>query len=245
MNLCIDIGNTRIKFAIFDQENKMVALELANDWDITLLSGLLKQFPIQAAIISSVRDEDIALRTFLQKHLKTVLNLNSDTALPIHNQYQTPKTLGKDRIAAVVGALRLYPNRNLLVLDAGTCITYDFVDTHQNYWGGSILPGINMRLQSMHHFTAKLPLLEPTLPNNFVGDTTATAMLTGVFYGVLHELNGFRKQYSAKYGAIQVVITGGDSSYFESQLKNEIFAQPNLVLIGLNHILHYNSPEQK
>lgn len=240
MNLCIDIGNTRIKFAIFQKDGQLVNLQWQKDWNTSFLQHIVTDFAIEAAIVSSVRGEQQELVRQLHQLLPIVLVLDHQLPLPIHNQYKTPKTLGKDRLAAVVGALALYPHTNLLVVDAGTCITYDFLDSHKNYWGGSILPGIKMRLDSMAHFTAKLPLLAPVIPKGFVGNTTDTAMQTGVFYGVLHELKGFAKQYSDKYGAIQVVITGGDSTYFESQLKNEIFAQPNLVLIGLNHILHYN-----
>lgn len=240
MNLCIDIGNTRIKFAIFHENGQLINLQWQKDWDTNLVQQITNNFAIKAAIISSVRGEQEGLVKLLQSTVPVVIVLDSQLPLPIHNQYKTPHTLGKDRLAAVVGALALYPNTNLLVVDAGTCITYDFLDRDRNYWGGSILPGIKMRLDSMAHFTSKLPLLSPSAPIDFVGNTTEAAMQTGVFYGVLHELKGFEKQYSAKYGAIQVVITGGDSTYFESQLKNEIFAQPNLVLIGLNHILHYN-----
>ncbi len=240
MNLCIDIGNTRVKTAVFDQQNKLQELEISLDFELQNLAAIIQKYGCTAAIVSSVRTKEKPLEIFLKKELKTVLNLKSTTPIPIQNDYQTPQTLGKDRLAAVVGATALLAQQNVLVVDAGTCITYDFVTKQGVYKGGSILPGIVMRFESMAHFTAQLPLVKAEVLTSFVGTTTPSSMQTGVLYGVLHELRGFRKQYEAKFGTIQVIVTGGDTTYFESQFKNEIFAQPNLVLVGLNKILNYN-----
>lgn len=240
MNLCIDIGNTRVKFAVFDAAANLIDLVLHPTLEQDVIQRLLSQYAVTAVILSSVRADHQEIRTWLATQLQAVYWLDAQLEVPILNHYLTPQTLGKDRLAAVVGAVALYPHQNILVVDAGTCITYDFVDEQRNYWGGSILPGLQMRLDAMTHFTAKLPALQLEVPKDWVGNTTISAMQTGAFWGVLHELEGFKHQYSAKYGAITLVITGGDSTYFESQLKNEIFAQPNLVLIGLNTILEYN-----
>lgn len=240
MNLCIDIGNTKTKLAVFDKEGNLqffLGEEVINNKSI---AAILEKFDIQQAIISSVRGDNEELKKYLEQRLKTVIELSYQTKVSIKKDYCTPETLGNDRLAVAVGAAYLYPNENVLIVDAGTCITYDFVTKEGVYKGGSILPGIVMRFRALHHFTAKLPLVEPLILEDFVGKSTATSIQTGIMQGVLHELRGFGEQYQQKYGIIRLVITGGDTSYFESQLKNVIFAQPNLVLIGLNQILVYN-----
>jgi len=241
MNLCIDVGNTRIKVAAFSQTGELLELAVHDNWPQEALVTMIEKYNCQAGIVSSVRENAQEQANLLQTYLQKVCLLTADLPTPIQNQYKTPKTLGKDRLAAVVGATKLLPQKNVLVVDAGTCITYDFVTAANVYHGGSILPGIDMRFKSMHHFTAKLPLVQRTTLTHFIGNTTQTALQTGVLFGVLHELRGFRQQYEAQFGDIAVIVTGGDASYFESQLKSEIFAQPNLVLIGLNQILNYNT----
>jgi len=240
MNLCIDVGNTRVKLALFDVKSRLVTLQIVPNLTIEVLTELLLEYQIQYAILSSVRSEHQAVRAWLSEQLKQLVWLDKTLPLPVKNEYKTPKTLGKDRIAAVIGATVLFPDENVLVVDAGTCITYDLVSQNAVYKGGNILPGIDMRFQAMAHFTAKLPLVESSEMESFIGNTTETSMQTGVLFGVLHELRGFRALYSQEFGNIKVIITGGNASYFESQLKNEIFAHPNLVLIGLNKILDYN-----
>jgi len=240
MNLCIDVGNTQVKLGVYDSNNSLLWFSKHPELTITVLDALFSKFEIKQAILSSVRVEHRVVLEFLKTQLKTVLQLSSKTKVPLQSQYQTPKTLGNDRLAAVVGANALYPNEGVLVMDSGTCITYDFVSSDATYMGGSILPGINMRFQALHELTAKLPLIKQEYLDSFIGTSTKTSIQTGVLYGVLHELKGFKWQYEREFGNIKVIVTGGDASYFESQLKNEIFAQPKLVLIGLNTILNYN-----
>lgn len=240
MNLCIDVGNTQVKLGAYNVSGQLEHYERIANLNEKDLEKILKQWGIEYAILSSVRAEHEGVVDYLKQHLKKVLKLSSELPLPITNEYQTPRTLGNDRLAGVIGASTLYPNENLLVVDAGTCITYDFITKDNIYFGGSILPGIEMRFKALNHFTAKLPLVEKVELNSFIGNTTQTSIQTGVLFGVLHELKGFKQQYQAKFGNIKVIVTGGDTSFFESQLKNEIFAQPNLVLIGLNKILEYN-----
>lgn len=240
MNLCIDVGNTRVKLAVLNATNQLMDLQFVDVLEQVHVQKMLEQYACRHAIISSVRGAQPTIKAWLAKELETVLELTATLPVPIQNRYKTPKTLGKDRLAGVVGAMALYPDENVLVVDAGTCITYDFISKTKDYWGGNILPGIVMRFKSMAHFTAKLPLVAQEPLDSFIGNSTKTAMQTGVLYGVLHELSGFKQQYEQQFGHIRVIVTGGDASYFESQFKNEIFAQPNLVLIGLNKILNYN-----
>jgi type III pantothenate kinase len=240
MNLCIDVGNTQVKLGVYDSKDSLLWFSKHPELTIAVLETLFLKFEIKQAILSSVRVEHAVVLEFLEANLKIVLQLSSKTNVPLQSQYQTPETLGNDRLAAVAGANALYPKNGVLVIDAGTCITYDFVTADAKYLGGSILPGITMRFQALHELTAKLPLIEQAHLDSFIGTSTKTSIQTGVLYGVLHELRGFKLQYEQEFGNIKVIVTGGDASYFESQLKNEIFAQPKLVLIGLNKILNYN-----
>lgn len=240
MNLCIDIGNTQVKLGVYDLDGLLVWFSIEPKLTIKVLKVLCSKFEIERAILSSVRLEHDETVRFLKEQLKTVIQLSYQTNVPLDSQYLTPKTLGNDRLAAAVGATVLYPTEGVLVVDAGTCITYDFVTANSVYMGGSILPGIKMRFQALHEFTAKLPLIEQDSLESFIGTSTKSSIQTGVLFGVLHELKGFKLQYEQQFGNIKVIVTGGDASYFESQLKNEIFAQPKLVLIGLNKILNYN-----
>lgn len=240
MNLCIDVGNTQVKLGVYDSKDCLLWFSKHPELTIAVLETLFLKFEIKQAILSSVRVEHRLVFDFLEQTLKTVLQLSSKTNVPLQSQYKTPETLGNDRLAAVVGANVLHPKNGVLVIDAGTCITYDFVTADATYMGGSILPGIKMRFQALHELTAKLPLIEQEDLDSFIGTSTKTSIQTGVLCGVLHELRGFKSQYEQEFGNIKVIVTGGDASYFESQLKNEIFAQPKLVLIGLNKILNYN-----
>lgn len=240
MNLCIDVGNTQVKLGIYDTAGNLLALLKYNKLELTFLQKILDDWDIKNAILSSVRAEQEQVLRYLEQQLELVVQLSSSTAVPIGNLYQTPQTLGNDRLAVSVGAKALYPNEGVLIVDAGTCITYDFVRGDGTYMGGSILPGITMRFRALHELTAKLPLVEPQPLDSFIGTSTHSSIQTGVLQGVLHELRGFKAQYEQQFGPIRTIVTGGDASYFESQLKNEIFALPNLVLVGLNNILNYN-----
>lgn len=238
MNLCVDIGNTQIKMGYYNKQGFLEDVTVLSDWKAINLEENLKEWKIERAIISSVRQEDKELTQYLEERLEDVHILSTALPLPIVVEYATPETLGNDRLAVAVAAAAIFPDRNVLIVDAGTCITYDFVK-EGHYLGGSILPGIDMRFRAMHEFTAKLPLVESTNLHSFVGYNTETSLQTGVLYGVLHELEGFAAQYREQFGPIIVMVTGGSLPYFESQLKNKIFAQYNLVLDGLNVILEY------
>jgi type III pantothenate kinase len=179
------------------------------------------------------------MEDILTKAGKFIL-LTELTPLPVKNHYQTPKSLGKDRIAAVTGAWSMFPGRNILVIDAGTCITYDFINQQGEYPGGGISPGIRMRFKAMHTFTGKLPLIEPEDFDDLIGKSTTESLLSGVYNGVTGEIREIVRLYREKYGDVMVLITGGDHELLNNKLKISIFAVPDLVLLGLNEIFDYN-----
>ena len=235
--LAIDVGNTRTKYAIFAESKLIVADELKKQADLT---EIITNYAIEKAIISSVShlEQAIAPLSVLNK----VITLTIATPVPIINKYNTPHTLGMDRLAGVVGACALYPKQNALVIDAGTCITFDFIDCDHIYYGGSISPGLAMRFKAMHTFTGKLPLVQQAETANvpLIGSNTTECLQSGVFHGTVAEVDGLLAEYKKQYPDLITVVGGGDASFFEKNLKARIFAEPNLVLIGLNHILNYN-----
>ena len=188
-------------------------------------------------LISSVRQNEP--KEFPQE--KTAW-LNSKTLLPISIDYQTPHTLGLDRIASAVGAWDEFAGKNSLIIDLGTCITYDLITRDGTFRGGAIAPGIMMRAKSMHQFTGKLPLIElkAAEPTHFPGKTTAESMRLGVLQGVFHEISGYIYQLEEEIEDLHVILTGGDTSYFETKIKAPIFVRPEIILTGLNRILLYN-----
>lgn len=232
MNLVIDIGNTRVKAGLFEQTELVQFLE-AEDW---------KQLPLLDHKIESCIVSNVGETVDVSEKLGDIeiMELGSKTPLPIELKYNSPETLGKDRIALAVAGSNLYPNLNVLVIDMGTCITYDLINKEEQYLGGNISPGLNMRLKAMHTFTGNLPLVKLDAQTVMLGKDTETSMQSGVFHGILHEMDGMISAYKQEYDDLTVVLTGGDASLFESQLKNRIFVTPNLVLIGLNRILTYN-----
>lgn len=245
MNLIIDIGNTRTKIGLV-KGDEIIAIRVVDRLTIEILEILKLTNPIQAIIISNVGEAtSLSVLDKIKSWNILFIKLSHETPLPIINKYKTPETLGKDRLAAVVGAKYYYSSMNCLVIDAGTCLTYDFITEDNCYLGGSISPGIEMRYKAMHEFTASLPLLNKQRLNTFVGYNTVTAMRTGVEAGLTFEVQGFINKYIHKFGQIKVIMTGGDAEYLASKLKNSIFVSPNLVLIGLNKILTYNANLQE
>lgn len=238
MNLAIDIGNSRAKLGVFDGQT-LIHRPVLKKVSLENIKALVDQFSIQQTILSTVADYPEALDTYLQDKTFYV-KLSPDTPLPIQNDYKTPETLGRDRIAAAAGAWHLHPDEHALVIDAGTCITIDFVHKDGVYMGGTITPGIRLRYKAMHHFTARLPLVKRQRLDGYIGYSTESCMRVGAQMGAELEIDGFISHYKKEFGEINVLITGGDANYFVSQLKNQIFAHPNLVLTGLNQILEHN-----
>lgn len=239
MKLIIDIGNTFVKVAIFE-EKQLLDVSTFEDFSIEKISRIEEKYPkITAAIVSSVKSYDQSIKEYLQKKY-FFIELNESTSIPIESAYKTPKTLGNDRIAAVTAAFDLYPRSNILVIDAGTCITYDLINNLGVYAGGSISPGIEMRFKALNSFTAKLPLLKYKDIDYITGISTEQSILSGVINGVSAEIDGIIMNYQKNYENLTVILSGGDYIYFDKRLKNNIFALPNIVLRGLNIILDFN-----
>jgi len=239
-NLVIDIGNTLTKFAIFDNDNLLHAEHFTNI-NADTLTNLLKEYPIKKAIISSVKkDKDKEAWQHILQTKTQLTYFNAAMAIGIQNHYLTPQTLGLDRLAAVTGAKYLYPNKSNLVIDGGTCITYDYIDGEGNYFGGSISPGLTMRYNALNYFTSGLPVVKADGDfNDGYGNSTVSAMQSGVQNGIKYELSGFIENYSKAGKQLNIILTGGDSIFFDTLLKNSIFApyikiEPQLVLKGLN-----------
>jgi len=241
MNLTIDSGNTSAKLMIFNRDKVKKSLFLKK---LTLkdLKKIFSDFEIQSSILSAVVETEKSNLDFLRSN-SSFIRLNSSTKLPIKNKYQTPATLGTARLASVIGASALFPGVNVLVIDVGTCIKYDFINSKKEYLGGSISPGLNMRFAALHNFTDRLPLIKSENTNKLTGATTKESILTGVQSGMIHEMNGFIKVYQERYRSLKVVMSGGDAPMFGKSLKSSIFAAPNLIHLGLHEILKFNAKQ--
>ncbi len=241
MNLIVDVGNSFVKFAVF-QNGKLIhkiVSELSHFNDT--YKNIKDEFSdIEKVIISSVGKLELSQIEIIKKQ-DNVLVLDSEAKLPFENLYKTPKTLGVDRIALVSAAVRQFPNKNVLIIDVGTCITYDFITSKKQYLGGAISPGIRLRYHSLHNLTANLPLLDSEIPKNIIGQSTSEAIHSGVINGVLKEIEGVIDEYQKKYSDLTVILTGGDTNFLSNQLKNSIFANSNFLLEGLNFILEFNT----
>jgi type III pantothenate kinase len=240
MNLAIDIGNTRVKTAVFEN-NKLIELSVFDKVEIlSEIKNILKKYTISKGIMSNVASVSDSLMKDLQE-LVNIKVVSSTTEVPFENLYKTPKTLGVDRIALVAGAVNQFSGENVLVIDAGTCITFDFVNSKREYLGGAISPGLQMRFNSLNHFTANLPLLEKEEASNFIGKDTKESINSGIVNGVIQEIDGVINQYKKKFLHLTVVLTGGDTIFLAKQLKSSIFANQNFLLKGLNTILIFNT----
>lgn len=244
MNLIIDLGNTFIKFFIYNNENlydsKVLEYPKEIDFLADLLFSNLDGVKIENVIISSVVIYNQMFINKMKSIFKNVIFLDSSIKLPILNFYKTPETLGYDRIAGVVAANYLFPNTNILVIDAGTAITYDIITSNSEYLGGNISLGLEMRFKALNTFTKKLPLLSKNENESFIGDNTNEAIILGVQSGLIFEIQGYIDFFNKKYDNNKIIFTGGDTFFFEKKVKRTIFAIPNLISIGLNRILKYN-----
>jgi type III pantothenate kinase len=243
MNLVIDMGNTSVKFGLFSSGELKAHLVLLEFRMSELHHFLNENGTPQNVILSSVINKNEELETFLSTNF-FLIKLDSKTFLPVEKLYKTPETLGNDRIAAAVGANNLFPSQNVLAVDAGTCIKYDFVNAENQYLGGNISPGLDMRFKSLNAFTAQLPLVSKAEDNELYGSSTEQAIRLGVQLGALEEVKGLINRFKARYDDMKVVLTGGDLPFFVSELKNHIFADPFLTLRGLNVILNYNADKK-
>ena len=240
MNLILDIGNSRVKGYLFDRE-RIVHKEKTSGEAVSLVKDLLSRFPeTQYGISVSTRKQDSYLSDICRQRLSKYIELGSDTPLPINNLYHTPDTLGYDRIAGVVEAHARYPEKNVLVIDAGTAITYDLVTAKGEFAGGNISPGLDMRFKALATFADKLPLVNREEIYPLIGKSTQEAIVTGVEMGILAEVEGIIERFKKDFNKLQVIITGGDAFFFDKKLKSSIFAFPDLTAFGLNRILIFN-----
>jgi type III pantothenate kinase len=237
-NLVIDVGNSHTKAGIFVRGELRIFEETTSNKELVKLAD---KFEPDYIIICSVTKPAEVLQELLFSYAKKVLVLDYKLPLPVNNLYESPQTLGMDRIASVCGAKKLFPEDNSLVIDIGTCIKYDFVEINGNYYGGIISPGVQMRFQAMHKFTAKLPLVNaPENGVELIGRNTTEALQSGVINGMLAEIEGIIIRYKQQFVGYQALVCGGDAHYFETKINSPIFAVPKLVLVGLDSILQYN-----
>lgn len=242
MNLIIDVGNTRIKSAVFESNRLIELLVFTEKELLDKVDFFLSKYAITNGILSSVTVLTGDLVKNLQKKLPFMV-LDSTTKVPFVNKYKSKDTLGVDRIAVVSNAAEKFSKENVLIIDAGTCITYDYLNAINEYFGGAISPGIEMRYKSLNYYTSKLPLLEKKETNFMIGASTQECMHSGVVSGVVGEITFMIDEYRKENRHLTVVLTGGDTYFLAKQLKSSIFANPNFVLEGLNTILIHNKEE--
>ena len=239
MVLVVDVGNTRIKAAVFE-DTKLLEIFVFTDKELQKnIENILKKFKnVSDLVVSSVGDlEKSSFLTF--ENLLNVHFISNEDPFPFQNMYATPHTLGIDRIVLAAGATLQFPNQNRLVIDAGTCVTYDFIDEKNNYLGGAIAPGLRLRYEALHNFTAKLPLLVLENPKNFIGTSTSDSIHSGVVNGLVYEIDGFIEEYKSRYLNFIIILTGGDTDFLAKRVKNTIFANSNFLLESLNQTFQY------
>jgi len=241
INLVIDIGNSRTKIALFNQHDLMFNVSI-DQLTLNHLAMLKDEHPqLKKVILSSVKHRNEELNSFLSQNFDLFIELGPQTKLPIENLYETPETLGKDRLAAAVGANELFPDQNLLIIDAGTAITYDLVSEKNQFVGGNISPGLSMRFKALNHFTGKLPLIGFSDEFEPIGKNTNDAIRAGVQNGIIFEIGNTIDLFNRNYQNLQIIMTGGDSNFFAGKLNYSIFVHFNITLIGLNRILEHNA----
>ena len=240
MNLVIDIGNSRTKFSIFNR-NEVVITVPVDEFKPEQIDELRNEYAdLNKVIVSATKDYSLKIKEKLQVNFAQFIEVEGNTPLPIENCYSTKNTLGNDRIAGAVGAFYLYPETNVLVIDAGTAITYDLLTDKGQYLGGTISPGIDMRFRALHQFTGKLPLVNQQEYNKLYGTSTEHAIRAGVQNGVVFEVDKTIDTFKEFYNNLKVIITGGNVEFFDKKLKNSFFVHFNLIALGLNRILEYN-----
>ena len=237
MNLVVDIGNTNIKYAQFSDGN---IVKLGNLSDLDQLNSLIEESGCKDCLICSVSHSREELNKVIRKELSYTY-FDHQTLIPILSNYNTPKTLGMDRLAAVIGATVKFPKAPVMVIDIGTCITYDFITQNGVYEGGAISPGFELRFKALHHYTARLPLINEIDDPKIVGKDTIESMKSGVINGTIAEMNGMISQFMLKTPDLKVIITGGGAKFFDSKIKADIFVALEIVLVGLNRVLEYNA----
>ena len=239
MILAVDIGNTRIKAAVFEGDTLLESFVFLKSALQKSIQNILEKYKNTThLVVASV--SEVEKQAFIE--FEEVVNIHfvsHEDAFPFVNGYETPQTLGIDRMVLAAGATLQYPNQNRLVIDVGTCITYDFIDENDNYLGGAISPGLRLRYESLHHFTAKLPLLTVENPKRFIGKSTSESIHSGVVNGLVFEIEGYIEEIKGQYSKFIIILTGGDTVFLAKRLKNTIFANSNFLLESLNQTFQY------
>ena len=241
--MVVDIGNTLVKLAVFDR-GEIVFQRCVERLHPSMLEELFAAWPVRRAVVASTRGEVDEVADLLRPRVEYLLEFSSQTPVPIGNAYLTPETLGRDRLAAAVGAAALCPGRDVLIVDFGTAVTIDLVTADGTFRGGCISPGMKTRFRALHDYTAKLPLCGPTEDEQLQGLTTEEAIRLGVMNSLTFEIEGYIARMREKIDDLCVIFTGGDAKYFAKRIKNTIFANCNLVFCGLDRILEYNAIEE-
>jgi type III pantothenate kinase len=240
MLLTIDVGNTRIKAAVFKEDKLLEKYVFTKNELENQVFFILKQNKnLTKMIVASVGSLDKNAFKVFENDIE-IYFVTKESMFPFHNLYKTPSTLGIDRLVLATGAVLSFPKKNRLVIDAGTCVTYDYIDENDNYLGGAISPGIRLRYESLHNYTSKLPLLEKKQPNNQIGNSTEESIHSGVINALIHEMDGFIDYYRSLNANFIIILTGGDAEFLANQLKNTIFAHSNFLLESLNKTFQYN-----
>lgn len=237
--LAVDIGNTLQKVAVFSTDGRIIELKEEPDLPLEIVADWVSTFNIRAAIVSNVGEKRDDITNYLSERTKLV-QFTHNTPLPIQINYATPNTLGLDRIANAVAAHTQFPHNHTLSIQAGTCLVIDFVTRDGHYMGGSISPGLEMRLKALQHFTQRLPKVEKRPISHYIGQTTEESILTGVINGMSDEINGAIHRYSLDFHNLKIILTGGNKEDLRNSIKYNIFAASNFVLIGLYKILIHN-----
>lgn len=239
MLLTIDVGNTKIKCAVFEENTLLEKFVFDQNEALNFFKKIFKKFnTICFSIASSVGKLEKECLSYVEKHSK-LLVITHQFSFPFENLYKTPTTLGIDRMVLASGASLSFPNTNCLIIDAGTCITYDFLNDKGQYFGGAISPGLQLRYKSLHNYTEKLPLLEKETIDFFIGQSTNESIHSGIINGIVHEIEGFISQYFLKYQHLTIILTGGDADFLAKRLKSTIFANSNFLLESLNLLFNY------
>jgi type III pantothenate kinase len=240
INLCIDWGNTNIKAAVFNDETVVNSYSFKEDQAEQTIAGILQEQKPEKAIMCSVVNASRNVEQLLREKIKSFIKLDNNTRLPIMNAYTSQESLGYDRVALATAAHMLFPDKNNLVVSLGTCITYNFVQKTRTFRGGAISPGLHMRIKAMHHFTDLLPEIKADGELLLLGYDTETCLRSGTVFGMAAEIDGMVAEFAAKYPDFNAILTGGDAPFFATKLKSKIFADPDLLLKGLNLIVKYN-----
>lgn len=236
--LCFDFGNTRLKLAFFQNKNLVEVIVIEND-SIETINALIKKYDPQKAILSSVINHDPEIEKLLASRTK-FHKLSHLSKLPFTTPVGKPETIGADRLALAAAAVYFFPKQHNLVIGMGSCITYNFINNDHGFLGGGISPGMEMRMRSLNQFTAKLPIVKPDGNVPLIGYDTVSNILSGVVIGMANEIDGFIDEYKQRFSNFNVHLTGGDLVYLAPHLKNQIFADPELIFKGLYAICESN-----